>query len=111
MEVHHPHHPTEKKKWSEYLLEFFMLFVAVTLGFFAENIREHIAENEKRKELIKSVSTELKRDINQLNFHREFSVNKIKICDNCGKGEVKRLKILNISFEICQLCQNRKKVK
>jgi hypothetical protein len=82
MEVHHPHHPTEKKKWSEYLLEFFMLFVAVTLGFFAENIREHIAENEKKKELIKSVSTELKRDINQLNFHREFSVNKIKICDS-----------------------------
>ncbi|MBM3456809.1 MAG: hypothetical protein FJX80_17060, partial [Bacteroidetes bacterium] len=41
MEVHHPHHPTHRKRWSEYLLEFFMLFFAVTLGFFAENIREH----------------------------------------------------------------------
>jgi len=41
MEVHHPHHTTHKKRWSEYLLEFFMLFFAVTLGFFAENIREH----------------------------------------------------------------------
>lgn len=27
MEVHHPHHVTHKKKWSEYLLEFFMLFL------------------------------------------------------------------------------------
>jgi hypothetical protein len=41
MEVHHAHHPAHKKKMSEYLLEFFMLFFAVTLGFFAENIREH----------------------------------------------------------------------
>ena len=24
MEVHHSHHPTHKKKWTEYLLEFFM---------------------------------------------------------------------------------------
>ena len=41
MEVHHPHHPTHKKKWSEYIIEFVMLFAAVTLGFFAENLREH----------------------------------------------------------------------
>ncbi len=41
MEVHHSHHPTHKKKWSEYIIEFVMLFAAVTLGFFAENIREH----------------------------------------------------------------------
>ena len=41
MEVHHPHHPTHKKKWSEYIIEFVMLFTAVTLGFFAENVREH----------------------------------------------------------------------
>jgi hypothetical protein len=41
MEVHHAHHPAHKKKISEYFLEFFMLFFAVTLGFFAENIREH----------------------------------------------------------------------
>ena len=37
MEVHkHPHHVTHKKKWSEYLLEFLMLFLAVFLGFLAE---------------------------------------------------------------------------
>ena len=53
MEVHHPHHLTHKKKWSEYILEFVMLFAAVTLGFFAENIREHqIIENHKVQNLI-----------------------------------------------------------
>ena len=82
MEVHHPHHPTHKKKWPEYILEFFMLFLAVTLGFFAENIREHMAENAKKNELIKSVSTDLKRDLNQLTFHKEFDLNKIKVCDS-----------------------------
>ena len=44
MEVHHPHHPSHKKKWSEYILEFVMLFTAVSLGFIAENIREHNTE-------------------------------------------------------------------
>ena len=47
MEVHHPHHPTHKKKWSEYIIEFVMLFTAVTLGFFAENVREHQVEKHK----------------------------------------------------------------
>ncbi len=52
MEVHkHPHHVTHKKKWTEYLLEFFMLFLAVFLGFVAENIREHIAEKERGKSI------------------------------------------------------------
>ena len=41
MEVHHSHHSMDKKSWKGYVLEFFMLFFAVTLGFFAENIREH----------------------------------------------------------------------
>ena len=32
MEVHkHPHHVTHKKKWNEYLLEFFMLFLCASL--------------------------------------------------------------------------------
>src|ERR1700731_4697152 len=39
MEVHH--HPDlhhEKKPWKEYFLEFLMIFLAVTMGFFAETI-------------------------------------------------------------------------
>ena len=43
MEVHHHPH-VEKKNFKEYFLEFLMIFLAVTIGFFAENIREHITE-------------------------------------------------------------------
>ncbi len=43
MEVHH-HPKVEKKNFKEYLLEFIMIFLAVTMGFIAENIREHFSE-------------------------------------------------------------------
>jgi hypothetical protein len=48
MEVHH--HPDihhKPKKWKEYFLEFLMIFLAVTLGFIAENLREHLTERAK----------------------------------------------------------------
>ncbi|MEI8111301.1 MAG: hypothetical protein WCH59_09955 [Chitinophagia bacterium] len=69
MEVHHPHHPSHKKAWKEYLLEFFMLFFAVSLGFLAENLREVYIEKERSHELAKMLESDV-RD--------EFSVNKIK---------------------------------
>jgi len=51
MEVHkHPHHIANKKKWGEYLLEFLMLFLAVSLGFVAENIREINVEHHREKQ-------------------------------------------------------------
>ena len=65
MEVHHhSHHP---KKWKEYVSEFLMLFLAVTLGFFAENIREHYVEKEREEKFIKIVHEDLLNDINALN--------------------------------------------
>ncbi|MEP6616411.1 MAG: hypothetical protein ABJA57_07520 [Ginsengibacter sp.] len=67
MEVHkHPHHITHKKNWGEYFLEFFMLFLAVFLGFVAENIRETSVENAREKEYINSIAEDLQQDINQL---------------------------------------------
>jgi hypothetical protein len=54
MEVHH-HPQVEKKSFKEYLLEFVMIFLAVTLGFFAENIRERVADHSKEKEYILSM--------------------------------------------------------
>jgi hypothetical protein len=62
MEVHHPHHPTHKKKWSEYIIEFVMLFAAVTLGFFAENVREHQIIEHKTKQNLMSIILDLKKD-------------------------------------------------
>ena len=70
MEVHkHPHHITHKKKWGEYLLEFFMLFLAVFLGFVAENIREHNIERQREKEYIESPIADLKSDQQVLEQH------------------------------------------
>ena len=63
MEVHkHPHHVTHKKKWGEYLLEFFMLFLAVFLGFVAENIRENVVESHREKAYIKTLVEDIKLD-------------------------------------------------
>ena len=62
MEVHHPHHPTHKKNWSEYIIEFVMLFAAVTLGFFAENVREHKIMIERKDQNLFSILQDLKQD-------------------------------------------------
>lgn len=64
MEVHHhsSHKMGEKKNFKEYLLEFVMLFLAVTLGFFAENTREHIVENRRAKQFARSLLNDLKTD-------------------------------------------------
>jgi hypothetical protein len=61
MEVHH-HPNTEKKGFKEYLLEGLMIFLAVTMGFFAETIRENISESGKAKELAKSLYQEVYAD-------------------------------------------------
>jgi hypothetical protein len=63
MEVQkHPHHVMHKKKWGEYLLEFFMLFLAVFLGFVAENVREGQVDKHKEKEYMVSLLSDLKQD-------------------------------------------------
>ena len=65
MEVHHPHHPTHQKKWKEYILEFFMLFFAVTLGFFAENIREHNLEKQREIKFLQNIHFDLQKDLRE----------------------------------------------
>src|SRR5204862_628052 len=63
MEIHkHPHHVTHKKKWGEYALEFLMLFLAVFLGFLAENQRENMVEHHREIELAKQLYSELSDD-------------------------------------------------
>src|SRR6476660_7957251 len=61
MEVHQHTH-TERKKWTHYLWEFFMLFLAVTLGFFVENQREHYSEHRREKEYAGLLYDDLKKD-------------------------------------------------
>jgi hypothetical protein len=75
MEVHHhSHHP---KKWKEYLTEFIMLFAAVTLGFFAENQREHVVERHREKQYLESLMGDLAKDKQEMTFARNFTTNQI----------------------------------
>jgi|SRR5678809_1148835 hypothetical protein len=61
MEVHHHSH-TERKKWSHYLWEFLMLFLAVFCGFLAENQREHFVEHQREKVYINQFLNDLTND-------------------------------------------------
>jgi len=60
MEVHH--HPDlhhKRKHFKEYVLEFFMIFLAVTMGFFAESIREHFVELRNTRQYLETFKQEL----------------------------------------------------
>ena len=73
MEVHrHPHHVMQKKNWSEYLLEFLMLFLAVFLGFLAENQREHFVDLRREKEYMVSMMEDLKTDSTFLSLYSHW---------------------------------------
>ena len=61
MEVHHHAH-TSRKKWTHYLWEFLMLFLAVFCGFLAENQREHFVEHQRERQFIRSMCEDLKSD-------------------------------------------------
>ena len=61
------HHPNvEKKNFKEYLLEGLMIFLAVTMGFIAESLRENMTSNDKEKEYIVSLAHNLRQDSVQL---------------------------------------------
>lgn len=68
MEVHyHPQLDHNSKPWKEYLIEGFMIFIAVMMGFIAENIREDITNNQHVKQLTAQLVHDLKDDTAQLN--------------------------------------------
>src|SRR5574338_301743 len=76
MEVHHhPHIDSDshrKKSFKEYFLEFLMIFLAVTLGFFAETVREKISEHKLLKEYAASLVKDLELDTSQLHTYRNY---------------------------------------
>lgn len=89
MEVHHPHHAP--KNWKEYFGEFFMLFLAVSLGFLVENQREHYVEAHRAEELAQALLKDLTVDtiefdsfLNQRNEDRKSFQAAIKIMDTRG---------------------------
>jgi hypothetical protein len=69
MEIHH--HPDlhhNRKNIREYLLEFLMIFLAVSMGFLSENFREGHIEREREREFIHSLANDVQSDITRLNI-------------------------------------------
>lgn len=74
MEFHHQHHhaPGKKKHFKHYLFEFLMLFLAITLGFFVENQREHYIEHKRAKQYAAFLFSDLVKDTLRLNIRTEY---------------------------------------
>jgi hypothetical protein len=83
MEVHH--HPDlyhKKKKGKEYLLEFGMIFLAVTLGFFAESLREHISEKDRARKFGQLLIADFRTDTSSISQLIHFTEEKIRYIDS-----------------------------
>ena len=74
--------PSTKKKWWKYFFEFLMLFLAVTLGFFVDNLREEMADRNLESQHIQSLLSDLKQDTSL--FQRQIREHKqvIDMCDS-----------------------------
>jgi hypothetical protein len=81
MEVHH-HPEIEKKGLKEYVLEGLMIFLAVMMGFVAENIRENISENKRAGEFARSYFEDIKKDTAAVHTAVHFSRRKLSILDS-----------------------------
>lgn len=74
MEVHHHSHTEGKnarlsgRAWTHYFWEFIMLFIAVTLGFFVENQREHFVEHRRAKIFAESMVEDLQTDTSEIHL-------------------------------------------
>lgn len=81
MEVHHhPQLEHKPKPWKEYLLEGLMIFLAVFMGFIAENIRESYTEHKKAQAYATTMATDLAVDTTQLkNYLAYYSFAKMNI--------------------------------
>jgi hypothetical protein len=69
------------KKIKKYLIEFVLLFSAVTLGFFAENYRETLVERKTEKMYLESLISDLAQDTLKIDFSIESKLTKDKYFD------------------------------
>jgi hypothetical protein len=82
MEIHHPHAPHHERKLKDYFFEFFMLFLAVTAGFFMENVRENYIENHKEHQYIYSLIRDLQEDTTSIQETIRSNEDQIKGIDS-----------------------------
>jgi hypothetical protein len=101
MEVHHHPH-VEKKGFKEYSLEFLMIFLAVTLGFIAENIRENIVNHEKEKHYIENIIADLKTDTANITLSVHLQNLLLKKMDEVLKIPIEKLDDLSMQDTLYQ---------
>ncbi len=78
MTMHIHHHPDiRKKNIKEYIFEGLMIFMAITLGFFAERLREEWTEHSKGKQLIVSMIEDAQTDM--ANITKAIDLNKKRV--------------------------------
>jgi hypothetical protein len=83
MEVHHHsggHHGD--KKFKDYFLEFLMIFLAVTMGFLAENFREYITDKNHVEELAGQLKEDLMHDTTNAQKLIDFEFLQVKRDDS-----------------------------
>jgi len=106
MEIHQHTH-TPRKKWTHYFWEFFMLFLAVTLGFFVENQREHYIEHSRERQYMRSMVEDLLKDIQLLENESATTTQQFNGLDslvqtinngNLEEEEIRRMYILQKKF-------------
>ena len=72
----------KKRNWKSYFKEFFMLFLAISLGFFVENQRESYAEKKSAEILAQSMLEDLKQDRSALEESIRFAKEKDLAIEN-----------------------------
>ena len=65
---------SSRKTFYHYLFEFVMLFLAVTAGFFADNLREENVEHHRELKYMHTLVEDLKKDINEIDRIRPLRI-------------------------------------
>jgi hypothetical protein len=83
MEVHHHSGGhAGPKKFKDYFLECLMIFIAVTMGFIAENVREYITDKNHVEELAGQLKEDLMNDTANVQKLIEFEMVQVKRADS-----------------------------
>lgn len=81
MEVH-THTRSDRKKFTHYIWEFLMLFLAVFCGFLAENFREHQVEHRREQDYMISLLRDLASDTVTINTGIPLRLKRIDAIDS-----------------------------
>ncbi len=84
IEERNPNEPivSIKRNWKSYFKEFFMLFLAISLGFFVENQRENYVEQKNAKVLAHSMLEDIVKDTLALHAALNFNQEKDAAIEN-----------------------------